>query len=49
MDWGFVMGVVTAILLVAFLGIVVWAYRKERKQAFDEASRYPLFDLEDRL
>lgn len=49
MDWGIVMGVVTAILLVAFLGIVVWAYRKERRKAFDEASRYPLFDLEDRL
>jgi cytochrome c oxidase cbb3-type subunit 4 len=49
MDWGIVMGVVTAVLLVAFLGIVVWAYRKERKKAFDEASRYPLFDLGDRL
>ena len=49
MDWGIVLGVITAILLVAFLGIVVWAYRKERKKAFDEASRYPLFDEADRL
>jgi cytochrome c oxidase cbb3-type subunit 4 len=49
MDWGIVMGVITAILLVAFLGIVVWAYRKARKKAFDEAARYPLFEEGDRL
>lgn len=49
MDWGIAMGVVTGILLVAFLGIVVWAWRKERKKAFDEAARYPLFDEGDRL
>jgi cytochrome c oxidase cbb3-type subunit 4 len=47
MDWGIVMGVITAVLLVAFLGIVVWAYRKERKKAFDEAANYPLFDNEE--
>ncbi len=25
MDWGTAMGVITAVLLVAFLGVVVWA------------------------
>jgi cytochrome c oxidase cbb3-type subunit 4 len=49
MGWGIVMGVITAVLLVAYLGIVVWAYRKERKEAFDEAARYPLFEEGDRL
>ena len=49
MDWGFVMGVITGVLLVAFLGIVVWAYRDARKRAFEEASRYPLFEEGDRL
>jgi cbb3-type cytochrome oxidase subunit 3 len=49
MNWGFVMGVVTAILLVVFLGIVAWAWHRTRTQLFDEAARYPLFDEETRL
>jgi cytochrome c oxidase cbb3-type subunit 4 len=48
MDWGFVMGVITAVLLVAYLGIVAWAWHRDRKQLFDEASRYPFFDDEGR-
>jgi cytochrome c oxidase cbb3-type subunit 4 len=48
MDWGIVMGVITAILLVAYLGIVAWAYHRDRKELFDEASRYPFFDDEGR-
>ena len=44
MDWGVVMGWVTAVMLAAYLGIVVWAYRSERKAAFDEAAGYPLMD-----
>jgi cytochrome c oxidase cbb3-type subunit 4 len=44
MDWGFVMGVVTAVLLVAYIGIVIWAFQRKRKAAFDEAARYPLLD-----
>lgn len=49
MNWGTAMGVITAVLLAAYLGIVVWAWRKERKEAFDEAARYPLFEEGDRL
>jgi len=48
MDWGIVMGVITAILLVAYLGIVVWAYHRNRSEFFEEASRYPLLDEEGR-
>ena len=44
MDWGFVMGVSTAVLLVIYLGIVVWAFEHRRKRAFDEAARLPLAD-----
>ena len=48
MNWGIAMGVITAVLLVAFLGIVAWAYHRNRKQRFEEASRYPFFDNEGR-
>lgn len=44
MDWGIVMGVSTGILLVVFLGIVVWAFEHKRKASFDEAARLPLQD-----
>ncbi|MCP4766260.1 MAG: cbb3-type cytochrome c oxidase subunit 3 [Gammaproteobacteria bacterium] len=33
------------VILVTFLGIVVWAYSGKRKSAFDEAARLP-FDGE---
>lgn len=46
MDWGFAMGVSTAVLLVIYLGIVVWAFEHRRKRAFDEAARLPLADDE---
>lgn len=37
-------GIVTAILLVAFLAGCVWAYRKDRQPEFDAAARLPLED-----
>lgn len=42
MDWGTVMGVITAILLVAYLAVLVWVFNRARKPHFDEASRIPL-------
>lgn len=44
MDWGTAMGVITAVLLAAFVGVVVWAYSAKRRRAFDEAARLPLQD-----
>jgi cytochrome c oxidase cbb3-type subunit 4 len=41
-DAGTAAGVVTAILLVAFLAIVAWAWSKKRKKDFDAAARQPL-------
>jgi cytochrome c oxidase cbb3-type subunit 4 len=37
-------GIVTLILLVVFLGIVLWAYSGKRKADFDAAARLPLDD-----
>lgn len=40
-------GIVTAVLLAAFLGIVAWAWSGAARKRFDEAARLPLND-EDR-
>lgn len=31
----------TVVLLVIFIGIVIWAYSRRRKKDFDEAARLP--------
>jgi cbb3-type cytochrome oxidase subunit 3 len=48
MHWETIMGLVAGVMLLAYLGVVVWAYRKDRRQAYEEASRYPFFDEEGR-
>jgi cytochrome c oxidase cbb3-type subunit IV len=35
-------GIVTAILLVAFLGVCAWAYSGKRRESFERAARAPL-------
>ncbi len=37
-------GIVTAALLVLFIGGWIWAWSPKRKQAFDEAAKLPLDD-----
>jgi cytochrome c oxidase cbb3-type subunit 4 len=44
MDIGTVRGLVTLALLLAFVGLVVWAWSSRRKADFDEAARLPLGD-----
>nr|WP_300306795.1 cbb3-type cytochrome c oxidase subunit 3 [Halomonas sp.] len=44
MDIGTFRGVITAILLIAFVGLVIWAYSGRRRQSFDEAARLPFDD-----
>ena len=34
----------TTLLLIAFIGIVIWAYSKRRKKSFDEAANLPFAD-----
>jgi cbb3-type cytochrome oxidase subunit 3 len=47
MTVGTLMGLITLVFLVMFLGIVVWAYSSRRRADFDEASRLPLNDNGD--
>ncbi len=46
MDLGTVHGIMTAILVVAFIGIVVWAWSGHKKQDFEEAARLAVDDEE---
>jgi len=39
-----IMGILTAVLLVLFLGIVGWAYSSRRREDFADAARLPLVD-----
>lgn len=39
---GIVNGIMTVALMAIFIGIVVWAWRRERRQQFDEAAALPL-------
>lgn len=39
---GIVNGIMTLALMAIFIGIVVWAWRRERRQQFDEAAALPL-------
>jgi cytochrome c oxidase cbb3-type subunit 4 len=46
MDITDVRAAMTVIMFVLFVGIVLWAFSKKRKRAFDEAARLP-FDEDD--
>lgn len=37
-------GVITAVLLVAFLGITVWAWSARNRERFHDAAQLPLKD-----
>jgi cytochrome c oxidase cbb3-type subunit 4 len=39
---GIINGIMTVVLMAIFIGIVVWAWRRERRQQFDEAAALPL-------
>jgi cytochrome c oxidase cbb3-type subunit 4 len=42
MDYSFFGSVMTVVMLVVFLGIVVWAWSAKRRAVFDAAARVPL-------
>lgn len=46
MDINDLRGLSTAFLLVAFIGLCIWAYSKKRKATFDEAAQLPFADDE---
>ena len=37
-------GIFTTVLLIVFLGIVIWAYSSKRRRDFDEAANLPFQD-----
>lgn len=44
MDINVFRGLMSVVLLVAFLSIVFWAYSKNQKKPFDEAANLPFAD-----
>ena len=46
MDYPLMQSIWTVVVLVIFVGIVIWAWSGKRKQSFDEAAHLP-FDEED--
>ena len=44
MDINLLRGIITVLSLLAFIGIVVWAYGKDRRQQFEEAANLPFAD-----
>jgi cytochrome c oxidase cbb3-type subunit 4 len=44
MDIGIVRGLLTAIILILFVGIGMWSFSRKRREDFDAASRMPLGD-----
>lgn len=47
MDIGTFRGITTLLVMIAFLGVVFWAYSKRRKNDFDEAKNLPFADEDD--
>ena len=44
MDLPTVRGLLTLVLMIAFVGVVIWAWSSKRKKDFEEAARLPLED-----
>jgi cytochrome c oxidase cbb3-type subunit 4 len=47
-DFTLLQSVWTIVVMVAFIGIVLWAWSGKRKQRFDEAANIP-FDEDEQL
>lgn len=43
-DINTIRGLITAVLLVSFIGMVFWVYSSKRKQDFADAAALPLAD-----
>ena len=44
MDMGTFRGIITAVLMVLFIALVLWAYSRRRHEEFEAAARLPLAD-----
>ncbi|MEH6386621.1 MULTISPECIES: cbb3-type cytochrome c oxidase subunit 3 [Pseudomonas] len=47
MDINTLRGIATIFAMVAFIGIVIWAYSSYKKKDFDEAANLPFADEEN--
>lgn len=43
-DIGTIRGIGTAVVFIAFVAVVLWAYSNKRKSSFDEAANLPFAD-----
>ncbi len=46
MDYSLIQSIWTVVVLVLFVGIVIWAWSGKRKQRFDEAANIPFCEDE---
>jgi cytochrome c oxidase cbb3-type subunit 4 len=44
MGIGTIRGLITLLLMLAFIGVVIWAYSKRRKRDFDEMAQLPFHE-----
>lgn len=44
MDIGTLRGFGTVLIMLAFLGLVIWVYSNKRQSGFDEAAQLPFAD-----
>ena len=44
MDAGTLRGIVTLVVMLAFVGLVAWAYSRRRKADFDEMANLPFHE-----
>ncbi|HET7266642.1 MAG TPA: cbb3-type cytochrome c oxidase subunit 3 [Oleiagrimonas sp.] len=42
--WGHILGVVTVVLMCTFIGIWIWAWRKQHKPVFNRMAAIPMED-----
>lgn len=47
MDYGIVGSIFTVLVLVFFIGIVIWAFSKKSQKGFDEAANLVFDDEQD--
>ena len=48
MNYSLILSIWTIVVMVLFIGIVLWAWSGKRKQSFDEAANIP-FDEDETL
>ncbi len=46
MDLNTLRGIFTALALIAFIGVCIWAWSSKRKNSFDDAANLPFADDE---